>query len=57
MTLNLAVLLEESAKERPGKPAPILGDRVLDYTGLRAEVKEFANALTALGVTPLPWSR
>jgi non-ribosomal peptide synthetase component E (peptide arylation enzyme) len=51
------VLLEESAKERPGKPAPILGDRVLDYTGLSAEAKKFANALTALGVKPSSWSR
>ncbi len=48
--LNLDVLLEKSAKERFGKPALILGDRILDYTGLRAEVKKFANALAALGV-------
>ncbi len=50
MTLNLAVLLEESATKRPDKPALILGDRVLDYAGLRAEAKKFANALTAMGV-------
>jgi non-ribosomal peptide synthetase component E (peptide arylation enzyme) len=56
MKSNLAVLLEKSAKERPGKLAPILGDRVLDYTGLPDEVKKFANALTALGEKPLPWS-
>ena len=29
MTLNLAVLLKESAKEKPEKPALILGDDVL----------------------------
>jgi len=54
--LNLAVLFEESAKERFGKPALILGDRILDYTSLRAEDKKFANALASLGVKPLPWS-
>ena len=54
--MNLAVLLEESAKERPGKPAAILGDRVLNNTRLRAEAKKSANALTALGKKPLPWS-
>jgi long-chain acyl-CoA synthetase len=52
MTLNLAVLLEESAKERPEKPALVLGDRVLDYAGLREATKRFANALASLGVKP-----
>ena len=52
MTLNLAVLLEESAKERPEKPALILKDRVLDYAGLRNAAKRFANALVSLGVKP-----
>ncbi|CAA9462045.1 MAG: Long-chain-fatty-acid--CoA ligase [uncultured Rubrobacteraceae bacterium] len=50
MTLNLAVLLEESAKERPEKPALILKDRVLDYAGLRDAAKKFANALASMGV-------
>ena len=50
MTLNLAVLLEESAKERPEKPALILKDRVLDYAGLHDAAKKFANALASLGV-------
>ena len=49
MTLNLAVLLEESAKERQEKPALILKDRVLDYTGLRDAANKFANALASLG--------
>ncbi len=49
MTLNLAVLLEESAKERPEKPALILKDRVLDYAGLRDAANKFANALASLG--------
>jgi len=52
MTLNLAVLLEESAEERPEKPALILKDRVLDYAGLRNAAKRFANALVSLGVKP-----
>src|SRR5215210_2218293 len=50
MTLNLAVLLEESAKEKPEKPALILGDDVLTYTELRDTAKKFANALVGLGV-------
>ena len=52
MTLNLAVLLEESAEKYPEKPALILGDRVLDYAGLRAAAKKFANALVSMGVKP-----
>jgi hypothetical protein len=57
VTLNLAVLFEESSKERCGKPALILGDRILDYnTGLRAEVKKFANVLATPGVKASPWS-
>ena len=50
MTLNLAVLLEESAKEKPEKPALILGDDVLTYTELRDAAKKFADALVGLGV-------
>ncbi len=50
MTLNLAVLVEESVKERPEKPALILKDNVLDYAGLRDAAKKFANALASLGV-------
>ncbi len=46
----MAVLLEESAKERPEKPALILKDRVLDYAGLRDAAKKFANALASMGV-------
>jgi len=49
VTLNLAVLLEESAKKRPEKPALILKDRVLDYAGLRDAANKFANALAFLG--------
>lgn len=52
MTLNLAVLLEESAEKHPAKPALILDERVLDYAGLRSASKKFANALVSLGVEP-----
>lgn len=52
MTLNLAVLLEESAEKHPEKSALILGDRVLDYAGLRSAAKKFANALVSMGVKP-----
>ena len=52
MTLNLAVLLEESTEKHPEKPALILGNRVLDYAGLRAAAKKFANALVSMGVEP-----
>ena len=50
MTLNLAVLLEESAKKHPEKPALVLGERILDYAGLRKAAKKFANALVSMGI-------
>jgi long-chain acyl-CoA synthetase len=50
MTLNLTVLLEESAKEKAERPALILGDDVLTYAELRDAAKKFANALAGLGV-------
>ncbi len=50
MALNLAVLLEESARERPDKPALVFEDHTLDYAGLRDAAKRFANALVSLGV-------
>ena len=52
MALNLAVLLEESARERPDKKAVIFGDHSIDYAGLRDAAKKFANALISLGVGP-----
>ena len=52
MTLNLAVLLEESARTRPEKPALILGGHELNYSGLRDRSKRFANALSSMGVGP-----
>jgi long-chain acyl-CoA synthetase len=50
MRLNLAVLLEESTKEKAERPALILGDDVLTYAELRDAAKKFANALAGLGV-------
>jgi len=52
MTLNLAVLLEESAKEKPEKPALIFGEHEMTYAELRDAAKRFANALAGLGVEP-----
>ncbi len=52
MTLNLAVLLEESAREKPEKPALIQGEDVLTHIGLRDASKKFANALVKLGIQP-----
>lgn len=50
MTLNLAVLLEESAKEKPEKPALVFGEQELTYAELRDAAKRFANSLVSLGV-------
>ncbi len=52
MTLNLAVLLEESAKEKPEKPALILDGHELTYAEMSDAAKKFANALAGLGVEP-----
>ncbi|TCJ14825.1 long-chain fatty acid--CoA ligase [Rubrobacter taiwanensis] len=52
MTLNLAVLLEESAKAHADKPALLLGEHRMAYAELRGAAKKFAGALEALGVEP-----
>jgi long-chain acyl-CoA synthetase len=52
MTLNLAVLLEESAKARPEKPALVIGGREVAYSGLRDRARSFAAALDSMGVGP-----
>jgi long-chain acyl-CoA synthetase len=52
MTLNLAVILEESMKNDPEKPALILGETSLSYAELGAAAKKFASALASLGVGP-----
>src|SRR5215212_11924951 len=52
MTLNLAVILEETSKNKPEKPALILGDTALNYAELGAAAKKFANALVSLDIEP-----
>jgi long-chain acyl-CoA synthetase len=50
MTLNLAVVLEESAKAKPDKPALVLGEKEVTYAELRGAAGRFANALASMGV-------
>ena len=52
MTLNLAVLLEESANAYPDKKALILGEREMSYAELRGAAGNLARGLAALGVKP-----
>jgi long-chain acyl-CoA synthetase len=52
MSLNLAVLLEESAKAHPTKPALVLGEHTLSYAELLGASRKFANALEGLGIRP-----
>ncbi|HMC09008.1 MAG TPA: long-chain fatty acid--CoA ligase [Actinomycetota bacterium] len=50
MSLNLALLLRESAKAHPGKTALAVGDRRLTYEALDLHARQFAGGLRALGV-------
>jgi len=50
--LNLAVLLEDSAREAPDRPAVVLGDARLTYAEVDATANQVANALVARGVGP-----
>jgi long-chain acyl-CoA synthetase len=50
MSLNLAVMLVESAKHKPEHTAIIHDSRKLTYAQLDAAVNRFANVLTKLGV-------
>jgi long-chain acyl-CoA synthetase len=52
MSLNLAVILEESAKKNPGKVAVILDDFKLTYAQLDALSSQVANAIQAAGIKP-----
>jgi long-chain acyl-CoA synthetase len=52
MTLNLATLLAESAKQHPNKPAIIINDITLPYAMVDGLARRFAGALRALGVQP-----
>jgi long-chain acyl-CoA synthetase len=50
MSLNLAVLLRESAKRVPTKPAIVLGDVTLPYQALHLYAQRFAGGLAKLGI-------
>lgn len=48
--LNLALLLEQSARKDPGKLAVIMDDNKLRYAELNGAANKVANALTKMGV-------
>ncbi len=50
--LNLAVLLEDSAREEPDRDALVFGDLRLSYATVNAFASQVANALTARGIGP-----
>ena len=50
MSLNLATLLRESAKNHPAKPAIYINDTVLPYGMVDGFAQRFAGALHQLGV-------
>jgi long-chain acyl-CoA synthetase len=50
--LNLAVLLEDSAREAPNNTAVILNDMKLTYAQVNGGANQVANALTNAGIEP-----
>src|ERR1700730_6592830 len=52
MSLNLAVILEESTRKHPDKVAIILDDFKLTYGQLNAAANQVANGLRAAGIAP-----
>lgn len=52
MSLNLAIILQESARLYPHKTAVICGDQRLSYAELNAAANQVANALRSLGIRP-----
>jgi long-chain acyl-CoA synthetase len=52
MSLNLAVILEESTKKNPDKVALIFDDFKLTYAQLNAAANQVANALVGAGIKP-----
>ncbi len=50
--LNLSVLLEDSAREVPDRPAVVLGDVSLSYAALNAAANQVAQGLVARGIKP-----
>jgi len=52
MSLNLSVLLSESAQRFPTKTAIIVGDTEIPYAMLDGMARRFADALSGLGIKP-----
>ena len=52
MSLNLAVILEESTRKNPDKVAVILDDFKLTYAQLNAAANQVANGLRDAGIKP-----
>jgi long-chain acyl-CoA synthetase len=52
MSLNLATMLAESAREKPTKTAIIINDVSVPYAMVDGIARRFAGALRGLGVTP-----
>ncbi|MDX1615014.1 MAG: long-chain fatty acid--CoA ligase [Candidatus Promineifilaceae bacterium] len=50
--LNLAVVLEDTARDRPDRTAVVFGETRLSYAQLNAAACQVANGLVALGIEP-----
>jgi long-chain acyl-CoA synthetase len=50
--LNLSVLLEDSAREVPDRPAVVFGDRALSYAAVNAAANQVAHTLVERGIKP-----
>lgn len=50
--LNLASLLEDSARRHPDRDAVVLGDTRLDYKSVNAAANQVANLLASRGIRP-----
>jgi long-chain acyl-CoA synthetase len=52
MTLNLATLLEDSARRHPGRDAVVLGSTRLTYAQVDAAANQVANLMASRGIRP-----
>jgi long-chain acyl-CoA synthetase len=52
MALNLATLLEDSARRHPNRDAVVLGDTRLSYAALDTAAGQVADLLVSRGVRP-----
>ncbi|MEU5790661.1 long-chain fatty acid--CoA ligase [Micromonospora purpureochromogenes] len=52
MTLNLATLLEDSARRHPGRDAVVLGDTRLTYAQVNGAANQVAGLLASRGIRP-----